>query len=95
MSIRYYHLKVVGGRSFKIVCGASNRNFLKSASEMALVNALVSVRSSTVSSLKFMGKLRILLLFFNWRFVEKGNIFVLLPGIDWSCNMISVSRTGF
>ena len=41
------------GPTFKIVCRASNRIFLESTPEMALVIALVSMRPSMVNSPKF------------------------------------------
>ena len=89
MSIRYHHLEVRGGPSFKNVCVANNRISYKSASETILVTALVLMRTSVVNYLNFLKKKSILVLFFYCRFdnsdsIEKPPIdFVLsLPGID-------------
>ena len=81
--------------SFKTVCSAGKRIFRKSASEMALVNAVVSMRPSMVVSPKSIGETTNLLLVFNWWFVDNGKNFVFLSGIVWSSGMISVSMTGF
>ena len=83
-----------GGPSYKIVCGASNRTPCRSASEKALVNTPVSRRPSTVNSSKSIGKYSFLLSsIFNRRIVDNGKNFGLLPGIEGSCGMISVSIT--
>ena len=82
--------------SFKTVCSASHLVFRKSAFEIALDNALVSIKPTMVSFPKSVGEEeKNLLSFFNKRFFGNGRIFVFLRGTGWSCGMISVSMTGF
>ena len=86
-------LEVKAGTSFKIVCGANIWVFRKSVSGMTLVNAIVGMRPSMFDYPNSFAKVSILFLIFSWKLSDMGRNFVFLPGFDWSCGMISVSRT--
>ena len=78
----------LGGPSFNIACGASNKFLRKSASGMALDKAPVSMSPSIFNSPKSIGKYGILPLCFIGKFVDSGRNLVSPSGVTWRCGKL-------